>query len=280
MTPIKVDLTADMTSLVETTSVILNPISEGLAGIFAYVFQKPRKYNVVTEIELEQLAKSTREKFQNTPLENQNFSNIKFVGKILEDSIYQLDNEVFRDIYSSLISSSCDRSKVVKPYYSSIIREMSNDDALLLNYFFKNNYLFEVELSSNNQFFSEPTEYRYIWKKRYFKQNKSSERYIFRNYDDKEYMANQYLADRDYFEHDVNQELTFLVSKGIVEESVAEKSHEYIPSIEKYVIDTDDAAQKFIKQNAYTTPKVEISAETKVYALSNLGIKLKELLSS
>lgn len=280
MIPINIDVSADLTSLVETTNTVLKPISEGLAGIFAYVFQLPRRYNVVSDVELKQLAESTKQKFQNKPIENQSFVNVKSIGKILEDSIYQLDKEVFREYYASLISSSCDNTKDVKPYYSSFIKEMSTEDALLLNYFFKNSYLFEVELSSNNQFFSEPTEYRYIWKKRYFKQNKSSERYIFRNYDDKEYMANQYHADRDYFEHDVNQELTFLVSKGIVEESVAEKSHEYIPSIEKYVIDTDDAAQKFIKQNAYTTPKVEISAKTKVYVLSNLGIKLKELLYS
>lgn len=280
MIPINFDVSADLTSLVETTNTVLKPISEGLAGIFAYVFQLPRRYNVVSDVELKQLAESTKQKFQNTPIENQSFVNVKSIGKILEDSIYQLDKEVFREYYASLISSSCDNTKDVKPYYSSLIKEMSTEDALLLNYFFKNSYLFEVELSSNNQFFSEPTEYRYIWKKRYFKQNESSERYIFTNYDDKEYMAKQYHADRDYFEHDANHELTFLISKGIVEESVAEKSHEFIPSIEKYVIDTDDAAQKFIKQNAYTTPKVEISAETKVYALSNLGIKLKELLSS
>ncbi|HEN9333785.1 TPA: DUF4393 domain-containing protein [Streptococcus agalactiae] len=278
MIPIKLDLSADLTSLVETTNTVLKPISEGLAGIFAYAFQLPRRYNVVSDIELKQLAESTKQKFQNIPVENQSFEKIKSVGKILEDSIYQLNDETFRNYYACLISASCDSTKHVKPYYSSLIKEMSSKDALLLDYFFDNRVLFEVELSSNNELFEEPTEYRYVFEKRYFKHNAISERYLFRDFNNKKYISGLYHYGSDFFEDDVNQELKFLVSAGIVEDSKAEKSHEYIPSIEKYVIQTDERAQEFIEQNNYTVPKVELAAETKVYTLSNLGLKLKELL--
>lgn len=276
--PIKLNISADLTPLVNTANTVLKPISEGLAGIFAYALAEPRKYNIIQNIELDELAKATRMSFQKIPLENRTFDNIKSVGKILEDSIYQLDDETFRDYYANLISASCDKTKHVKPYYSSLIREMSNKDALLLNYFFDNRVLFEVELSSNNEFFEEPTEYRYVWKKRYFKHHAISERYLFRNYNDKDYLSELFSYNHDFFEDDVNQELNFLVATGIVEESKTEKTHEYIPSIEKYVIKTDKNAQKFIEQNNYTTPKVVITSETKVYTLSVLGLKLKELL--
>ena len=95
MLPINIELNADLTPLVESSNKVLKPISEVLAGMFAYIFQKPRRYNVISEIELEELAKSTRNKYNKIPFNNQTLININQIGKILDDSIYQLDEKQF-----------------------------------------------------------------------------------------------------------------------------------------------------------------------------------------
>ncbi|WP_421038311.1 hypothetical protein [Streptococcus hyointestinalis] len=51
MLPINLELKSDLTPLVESSNKALKPISEGLAGMFVYAFQKSRQHNVISEKE-------------------------------------------------------------------------------------------------------------------------------------------------------------------------------------------------------------------------------------
>ncbi|HEO7026115.1 TPA: DUF4393 domain-containing protein, partial [Streptococcus agalactiae] len=60
----------------------------------------------------------------------------------------------FCNLFASLIASSMDKRKTVKPIYSSILKEMSSSDAKLLQYFFSNRFIFEINIQSSNHLFS------------------------------------------------------------------------------------------------------------------------------
>lgn len=285
MNPINFEIKADLTALVESSNKVLKPISEGLAGIFAFVLQKPRKYNVISEIELEALAKSTRDKYNEIPYNNQTLENIKQIGKILDDSIYQLDKEQFRNYYAGLIASSCDNRKHIKPFYSSLVKEMSAEEAELFEYFSKYTFLFEVQITSNNHLFANPTLYRWYWQKRYFKAKIKEDFTVFRNYD-RENLKENSIQMEDIYKYDeayseslgIENAILFLLSKNLIQENPTYTCHQFIPSIKKFVFDTDKQAQQLMKENEFTTPKVEFDIKHKVYTLSPLGEELKEAL--
>ena len=285
MNPINFEIKADLTALVESSNKVLKPISEGLAGIFAFVLQKPRKYNVISEIELEALAKSTRDKYNEIPYNNQTLENIKQIGKILDDSIYQLDKEQFRNYYAGLIASSCDNRKHIKPFYSSLVKEMSAEEAELFEYFSKYTFLFEVQITSNNHLFANPNLYRWYCQKRYFKAKIKEDFTVFRNYD-RENLKENSIQMEDIYKYDeayseslgIENAILFLLSKNLIQENPTYTCHQFIPSIKKFVFDTDKQAQQLMKENEFTTPKVEFDIKHKVYTLSPLGEELKEAL--
>ncbi|MGT2947131.1 Abi-alpha family protein [Streptococcus chenjunshii] len=284
MSPI--NLKGDLTPLIESSNKILKPISEGLAGIFAFVFQKPRQYNITSEIELEELAKSTRNKYNEIPYANQTLANMRQIGKILDDSIYQLDKEQFREYYAGLIASSCDNRKCVKPFYSSLIREMSTEEADLFEYFSKYTFLFEIQITSSNHLFSNPDLYRWYWPKRYFKAKIKENFTVFRNYDRQSLEENStplediYKYDEAYSESlGIESAILFLLSKKLIQENPAYTCHQFIPSIKKFVFDTDEQAQQLVRENKFSTPKVKFNVKHKVYTLTPTGEELKDALS-
>lgn len=286
MSPFNLDLKGDLTPIIARTDTILKPISEGLAGMFAFVFQMPIRYNITSKIELEELAKSTRNKFDEIPYENQNFENIKQIGKILEDSIYQLDNRQFREYYAGLIASSCDNRKHVKPFYSSLIREMSSEEADLFEYFLKYSFLFEIQITSNNHLFSNPDLYRWYWPKRYFKAKNKENFMVFRNFDSSTLPKSDmpleeiYKYNESYTESlEIENSVLFLLSKKLIQENPAYSCHQFIPSIKKFVFDNDEQAQRIYEENKFSSPKVAFDIKHKVYTLTSIGEELKKVLT-
>lgn len=144
---INIDFGDSLKPLADLTASTLEPLSDTLQSIFLFVFQKPIAYKIVKETQLESLAKLTREKYGLLDQEKVTFENVERIGKILEDSIYQLSNECFREYYSSLMISTLDSSKNVKPFYSSMIREFSVNEVKLLNILFRKNFIFTVKVS-------------------------------------------------------------------------------------------------------------------------------------
>lgn len=279
MTDVNLDISGNLDPIINNTSTILTPISQGIAGAFAFVLQKPIEYGIVKEIENEALAKATRDKFNLVPQENIDFSNIPLLTKLLEDSIYQLSSEEFRDLYSSLFVSSIDKTKTVKPFYSSLIREMSYDELELLEYMFKYNILIQINLSSDNPIFIKENTHRNYWNPKYFElKGDISNRFNLRDYNDPHW-EDIYKINEHFFGKKVDEPFNFLLSHGIIQENPSEYWNEFFPSIKKYVLETDENNKKVESWN-YSEQKIEFLVDRKIYSLSELGSSLKTILTA
>lgn len=78
------------------------------------------------------------ERFKAIPQENVDVSQAYKTMKILNDSLYSLDQEELQDAYASLIASSLDSrtQNKVHPYYSSLLQDLSGKDVQFLKNIF------------------------------------------------------------------------------------------------------------------------------------------------
>ncbi|WP_195362496.1 Abi-alpha family protein [Lactococcus lactis] len=277
MNDIKLDVTADLNPIVDRVNEILTPISSGFAGIFAYVFHKPREYKIINDIHLEELANLTRDKTDKIPDIYKDFSDMVTIGKILEDSIYQLSNSEFRELYSSLVAASINKSKNVKPFYSSLLRELSQDEVNLFQYMMDFSFLYEVKISSDNPLFVTENTYKYYWEPKYFKLNGIFEHNALRNFSDKSWES---IHNEDEFYQDhISDSLNILVSKGLIEKSQSNRWDEFIPSIKKYAFENDKTVIKLQNENKDLIHPISFNTYGAVFTLTNLGKSLKTILN-
>ncbi|GAB6673058.1 Abi-alpha family protein [Streptococcus uberis] len=258
--------------------------SDVTEGIFHLIFDGLRRKNIVKDIELEAFEKATRKKILETPEEFRTNENINIAIKVLDDSKYQLNSDEMIELFSSLFSACFDSRKTVKPFYSSLLKEMSPEEARLLKYLFEYNFLFEFQVSSNNNFFSNPNLYRNYWPKKYFTCKVTESFSQYRNYegikregDSK--MEDMYIPTVHYQEdRSVEESFLFLLTNSIIENNQIYHDHQFIPSIKKYIHETDEDIIRLQKENEVTTPKVNFDIEQKVYTLSTIGYELKKIL--
>ena len=117
-----------------------------LDGIFHLILDPVRRFNIQRDANLEIFKQEINNSIEKIPYNNQTLLNINQIGKILGDSLYQLDEKQFREYYASLIASSCDNRKHVKPFYSSLIKECPLKKLICLNIF--QNILFYLKYKS------------------------------------------------------------------------------------------------------------------------------------
>ena len=278
MNDVNLNISGDIDPIIKNTSTILTPISQAVAGAFLYVFQKPIEYGIVKNIEHEALAKQTREKFSLIPQENIDFNNIPLLTKLLEDSIYQLSSEEFRDLYSSLIVSSIDKTKEVKPFYSSLLKDMSPNEAQLLDYFFEHQLLFEVALTSDNPNFITEGTYRYYWEPQLFKITRKPDRIFYRNFRTESHYEGLYTAPNDFYQLDTLDSFLFLLNNGIIERDYSSSWNGIFPSLKKYLLENDEIALDLQEQNKFLKHPVNFEFKYKAYKLTSLGESLKSIL--
>lgn len=272
------DLGDSLKPFVESASDSLIPVFKGFKGVFYYIFDKPIKYGIVKEEEIRMLSEVTRNKTELIPNDNLNYNNLNKIGKILDDSIFQLSINDFREMYSSLIVACIDDSKNVKPFYSSIIKEMSADEANLLRYFFKYKFLYEMNISSDNPYFVKENTYKYFWKPKYYKLNSAKPHDLLRDFDSN-YWENAH-DNSEFFESNVSESFKFLISKKIIEEDFSSQWDEFVPSIKKFALETDDHVIQLKQENKELTSPVKFECNHTVYKLSDLGESFKLILTS
>lgn len=270
------DNPTDFTPLVETANNILKPISEALEGVFLFAFQKPIEYGIVKSIDLEYLAEMTKAKYQKIHERNVTFENVSAIGKIFSDSIYQLSSEQFRDLFSSLIVASIDNRKSVKPFYSSLIKEMSSDEANLLNYFFKCEVLFEINLLSENPYTVNEDPYFHYWEPKYFKLSDQIDNNAYKNYDSQNW--EDLYNNEDFYQDNIRESVLFLINHGIIEETLPLKRWKkgLFSSLEKTVLNNDKQVLALREKSSDTD--IEVNISNKVYKLSIVGESLKIIL--
>lgn len=260
---ITIDLSDSLKPISEKIVNTLAPISDTFSALFLFALQKPMEYKITKEADIESFTKKTREKYGLLNINNVNFDNIELIGKILEDSIYQLDKEQFRNFYSSLIISTIDNTKKVKPYYSSLLKEFSPDEAKLMNYFFNTEELSEISVWSSLPVSDiEKPKYPQNYLKYYY----------FDNTKNKYKELNQ--SSSDDASDCMLESISILQSFNLVEETF------FDPEIADYLIENDEQFHDFGQTNKPNELPHDNYISVKTYKLTNLGKKIKSILTA
>lgn len=268
---IKIDLPISKSLVNKVVEPSLVPLSKAIGGIFHWVFQKPIEYGVIKTAELENLKTKTEQQLNMIPEENRTSEFLGLTLKAFEDSRYQLSNEQLVDYFAKLIAGTVDNKCDVKPIYSTILSEMTSDDANLLGYFFNKKYLFVNQISHSNPSFKDER-YRYFSKKKYFVISGEYEEGMYR---EPENFAEYFSKDIDCL--DIEQSFLFLLSKGLISHDQTHNSHVLIHAVEKKSIETDEWYKQMIdKFSNYIYNRVTLQ-ETEVYTLTPLGSALADL---
>ncbi|MCK1207564.1 DUF4393 domain-containing protein [Streptococcus uberis] len=257
---------------------VLEPISYVLYAIIVYFLGPQIEQGIQDKAKVDYLVNATAKTTKQIPEEYFSDENKLLIAQIVEDSIYKLSNEDFCNLFASLIASSMDKRKTVKPIYSTILKEMSSSDAKLLQYFFSNHFIFEIDIQSSNNLFSDPNLYNLYWDSKYFKGTYPHNFETIRNYEQPVEMESMYNNGSDFYQDDIETEVQFLVSKGIIAPDKNFDCHQFIPSIKKFSLENDETVQQLLKENEYSTPKAIITVKHKVYCLTKLGKELKDTL--
>lgn len=261
----------------ETTKNILEPalvpLGQAIGGIVNWVFKKPIEYGIVRNAELNNLKAECNVYFNKIPAENRTSKNLGLTLKAFEDSRYQLSNNILIEYFSKLIAGTVDNRENVQPVFSSILSEMTTQDAELLKYFSQKKILFKNQISHSNPFFSDER-YRHYSKLNFFK---ITDNYTEGMHREPEKFSEIY-ADKILEVNSIEDSFLFLVSKGLISIDESENSHVLI-----YVIEN-----KMLKSNKWLSDMVEefsnykynriTNQTTQVYSLTSLGRSLADLI--
>lgn len=121
-----------------TIELLLNPVAKEvgytIAGVYYSIFGKLIKYGVVKKAETDALIKQVAQKYDNIPEKDRTNINKGLIYKAFEDSRYSLSSEELRDLFSNLIANSANvnNTKNASPYYSTILKNLSRNNAKFL----------------------------------------------------------------------------------------------------------------------------------------------------
>ena len=249
----------------------LVPIGQAIGGIIQWVFQKPIEYGIVKNNDLNYLKAQSEYYLNQIPIENRTDKNLGLTLKAFEDSRYQLSNEIISDYFAKLIAGTVNIDKEVKPIYSSILSEMTDDDAKLLQYFFNKKYLFQNQITHSNPFYSDGR-YKYFSKMKYY--------IISGIFEEGSHRTPELFADIFYNDvelTDIETSFLFLLSKGLISLDLAQSSHVLIYAVEKKSLNTDIWLKELIEKYSDVSYDRITEQKTGVYTLTSLGSSLADL---
>lgn len=145
---INISLMPDLVdSLVEPSAkTVGNAFNDVVECVGNFVLSSIRKYNLAKEYELKDFEQQLNRKINAIPEENKDTSKIGFTLKALEDSRYQLSEELMRTYFSNLIADTLDSSKNsnFSPKFSDILSNLGVNEAVILEKMFNNTSGFGV----------------------------------------------------------------------------------------------------------------------------------------
>lgn len=124
-----------------SVELLLNPLAQGvgytISGIYYAIFGKLIKYGAAKKAETDALINKVSEKYSKIPEEDRTDANKGLIYKAFENSRYSLSSEELRELFANLIANSADSkySKEVVPYFSTVLKSLSVNDALFLKRF-------------------------------------------------------------------------------------------------------------------------------------------------
>lgn len=133
----------------KTTDALLTPGATSIGSAFKDVIEALghktlgplRKFNLVKEKELKDFEEQLNTKINDIPEEKRDQSKIGITFKALEDSKYQLNEDIMREAFSNLIANSLnsETNNNISPKYSDILANMSSNEASLFKTINENN---------------------------------------------------------------------------------------------------------------------------------------------
>lgn len=124
-----------------SVELLLNPLAQDvgytISGIYYAIFGKLIKYGAAKKAETDALINRVSEKYSKIPEDHRTDANKGLIYKAFEDSRYSLSSEELRELFANLIANSADSnySKEVAPYFSTVLKSLSVNDALFLKRF-------------------------------------------------------------------------------------------------------------------------------------------------
>lgn len=106
-------------------------IGKALGGALYWSFGWLIKRGIIKKAEFDDLARKTNEKYQQIPETNRSNEKSGLALKALEESKYQLNEEILREMFSQLIANSVDnrRNNDISPRFATVLSQLSGTDA-------------------------------------------------------------------------------------------------------------------------------------------------------
>lgn len=131
-----------------TVEKLLNPaaqeIGDALGNIFHIVFSPLTKMRILSDKSVDDFKRQIIEGAKKIPEKNRDPSKMGLVFKALEESRYQLNNEILKKMFADLIVASLDDrvNESISPRYATVLAQLSPKDAVLaLRVYKKENHL-------------------------------------------------------------------------------------------------------------------------------------------
>lgn len=107
-----------------------------------FILYPMQKYNIYAEYKLQNYRNELIDKANKIPTKNLTLPRVNIFGPTLDGLKYNLDEEYIKDMFTNILLSDMDSTKQSKvlPSYVEIVRQLSKDDAELLQ-FIKENHI-------------------------------------------------------------------------------------------------------------------------------------------
>lgn len=139
----------------KSTSNAISTVIDFFHNTLLYPMQK---YNLYASSKLKEYVGSLENKVKEIPSENFIPPRINILGPAIEGLKYNLEEEHIKDMFTKILISDMDKTKrdKVLPAYIEIVKQLSNEDAKLLQIFY-DNYpdLYALKLRKESIFFSD-----------------------------------------------------------------------------------------------------------------------------
>lgn len=135
-----------------TLEALFNPaadaIGRGVGGLLYGIFSPLIKLGIRKQSEFELLTNGLAEKLNKVPIDRRTDEKQGLLFKTMEDSKYSLDDDMLRDYFENLLVNTVDKDRVdsITPYFSTVLSNMSHEDAEFLAMFKGWEYSSIVEL--------------------------------------------------------------------------------------------------------------------------------------
>ncbi|WP_076634762.1 Abi-alpha family protein [Lactiplantibacillus plantarum] len=124
-----------------TQELLFNPsadaVGKGIGGIMLWLFQKPIRLGIIKKKEFTDFANKCAKDLQETPVEKRTDSKKGLMIKTLESAQYAIDSETLQNCFAYLLGQTANKDTVreVLPVFSTILSNMTTEDALFLKKF-------------------------------------------------------------------------------------------------------------------------------------------------